>query len=67
MNNQCTERGPASVKTEEIKEISMIKEIKMAYTNIRSLIRHIDEMCTVVLDGNFDVVIYGESWHHQNV
>lgn len=55
------------MKEMEQEEVNSIKGVKLVYLNVRSLLRHIDELRVTLLDGSFDVIIFGESWLNQNV
>lgn len=53
------------MKETEQEEINSLKGVELVYLNVRNLLKHIDELRATLLDGNFDVVIFGESWLNQ--
>lgn len=53
--------------TTECEELNSTKGIKVIYLNARSLLGHFDEIRFSLLRHNFDVIIFGESWLHENV
>lgn len=51
----------------DIEYIKQQKGFKVVHVNIRSLLKHFEEVETLFLDGIFDVVILTETWLHVNV
>lgn len=51
----------------ELEEIRRGKGLKILHLNVRSLIKHIEEVRKDLLDGTGDIVILSESWLHSNV
>lgn len=51
----------------ELDDVKRMKGIKLLYLNVRSLLKHLDEVKLNLLSGEFDIVVCGESWLHKNV
>lgn len=47
-------------------EVKALKGLKIVHINSRSLINHFDELQTSFLDRVFDIVVFTESWLHDN-
>lgn len=63
-SNLC---NPAAVMTHSLSEVKDTKGIGLVHQNVRSLIKHFDEIEYSLLDGSFEVVVTTESWLHNRV
>lgn len=50
-----------------VEHIKLLKGLKIVHVNVRSVLKHFDEIESTFLDGGFDVVLLTESWFHANV
>lgn len=53
--------------TFEIVDIESVKGIKLVHMNIRSLLPHFDELKYLLLTGDIDILVLGETWLHSRV
>lgn len=47
--------------------IKLQKGLKIVHINVRSILKHCEEVESLFLDGIFDVVVLTETWLHANV
>lgn len=50
----------------DLNDIKSTKGLKILHVNIRSLLAHWDEVESVLLDGQLDIVVFTETWLHAN-
>lgn len=56
-----------SVKLYDLKDIEAQKGIKYVHLNVRSLLRHRDELQVDLFDGHFDIIALSETWLHASI
>lgn len=60
-------RPTSSSMAQTLSHVKGLKGLKLVHANIRSLLCHFDEAKVDLLDGSFDIVVFSESWLHENV
>lgn len=59
--------GDISNMSHDLNVIKSAKGLKLLFLNARSLLQHFDELENDLLDGVFDVIVFGETWLHSRV